>query len=200
MSHIHRRLIIIAIIIGLALILGGRALAQQPTCANTAGEPRTCVNFVLSPSDLTGDFIVNNNTLPSAFNVNDYGLMGDSTFVGTRVAVYVQNIHDHTPEDGVLYTYQDVLGLATFPALGQTVTRTLRPTRTYIRGTLDLTCDIRSYAGESVACAVLIDEAAPAENAAIEPGARASYILDPGAHTVVVSLSGDAAVTALWTP
>jgi hypothetical protein len=61
-------------------------------------------------------------------------------------------------------------------------------------GTLELTCDIQnalSIVDGAAACSVLIDGAAPAENASLAAGASASYVLDAGKHQVDVAMVGD---------
>jgi hypothetical protein len=195
----NKRVLIGRMLIGLALVsflVVGTALAQEGGCVPDA--THGCARIVLSPADVTGDFFTQNQEehtlLAQQQNVFEMGY--EVPTPSTPMQFDILNIRDSSPEYGSLYVYEDS-SASVWLSAGQTTTVTVTPRKQFIRGTLSLTCDIRSAAPEdSIGCQVTIDEVP--QEAVLAPAQQGSYILDPGSHTVGVSMVGELA--SLWTP
>lgn len=197
MHSLVRRVLTVAVVITLILVgVAGTALATHYTCVPDADT--ACVNVVMSPSTLTADFWFPNPGGPvlmaeqhNVFEVGGTPGLSNSVFD-------VRSIKDSATGFGTLFTYPDTKVTVNWGAANTTRTITLTPRKVYVRGLLELTCNIKNQTGEDVGCSLTIDGAAPAENATLTPGQKATYVLDPGAHTIVVTLVGTQA--NLWAP
>lgn len=177
-----------------SLLATGHALVQsaQP-CQFNSGAPASCLHITLSPATLGGDFYLDGNLT---------GFSGSSEILiqknsgGNTVLLEVRNIQDAASSwDGSLYVYQVMSRHVTFPPLGQTLSLTLTPRKSYIQGIVDVACDLRLYAGEDVNCPVSLDGV----GAGYIPAAQtARFYLEPGRHTFEVGLGGSQA--SLWSP
>jgi hypothetical protein len=176
-------------IVVLSLVLAVPALAEHYTCIP---DPVTGCAKVILPAGVTADFEGGGALMATQHNVFEVGGTDNLT-----IPFDVKNIQSTEAGFGSLFTYPDTTVKIKWKA-NQTLTTNLTLKKTYIRGTLELTCDIKNHAGEDVSCGVMIDGTAPASNATLTPGQAASYILDPGAHTIDVTLAG--ANATLWAP
>jgi hypothetical protein len=106
----------------------------------------------------------------------------------------VKNLVD--PAANGIYTWKDASTTA-YLSPGKEKAVEVRLQQQYLKGFLDVTCDVRAYIeGESVGCQVAID-GVPQEGTLV-PDTTGNYVLDPGSHTVTVTLTGDMAT--LWAP
>ncbi len=206
MSSRLLRMITALLILAMLLTLTSSVLAQdeqpppcQPTVPGT-DQPVGCPQISIYGSELVGDFFLGEQLL--AQGLNPALLQGVPATQSVRVDV--RNIRDTSPEYGVLYTYRDTYA-SVWVNQGQIRNYTVYPQKQFIRGTLQVTCDIRQVTpGADVACLVWIDGVSQAEP--IAPQARARYVLDPGRHTVAVEVIGaDSKVwseppVSLWAP
>lgn len=192
MIPLYRKLIALAIVLALVVLTGSVLLEQPAWCVSADGSPVGCAEITLIPSEATGDFYVDGALVAPALNIGQLALAPDVDHT-----IEVKNIQSTEADLGTLFSYKDVSMTLKVKA-GEAKVKTVKLVKNYIRGTLELTCDIKNYAGENLACSVAIDGAA--QPAALAAGQKASYILDPGSHAVTVSLSGDPAQIALWAP
>ncbi|MBN1310080.1 MAG: hypothetical protein JXB30_01585 [Anaerolineae bacterium] len=129
----------------------------------------------------------------------------DGTQVATQVAIFdmwVAPSKNHTaeaknfsdPAAAGVYTWRDAK-LYTYLGTGADKTLTFKLQKRYLKGFLELACDIKNYAGEDARCTVAIDEVPLGDIAA---GEKATYTLDPGQHNWQVALAGENA--GLWAP
>lgn len=93
-----------------------------------------------------------------------------------------------------VYTWKDAKLYASLRT-GTDKTLTFKLQKKYLKGFLELNCDIKNYTGEDARCTVVIDEVPQGDIAA---GEKATYTLDPGSRSVVTTLLGSNA--ALWAP
>jgi hypothetical protein len=173
----------------ISLFAVGTALAQDeaPPCPEGMGCP--AVN--LYPDTLTADFYLGDTLLAEGQNP---GLLAVEP--GLSHTIDVRNIQDSAEGFGDLFVWADTQ-TTVFVTEGQVRPVTVYPRREYIRGELNFTCDVRqTVAGDDVACLVIIDGVDQPE--AVLPGESATYILDPGVHNVLTTLTGEQA--DLWAP
>jgi hypothetical protein len=160
-------------------------------CVSPDGSPVGCAEIALSSETMTADFYLGEALLAQQQNPGRLILPPNQSHT-----IDVRNVQSTEEQYGVLYVYADT-SANVYPLEGQISKLTVSPQKSYIRGTLNLTCDIRNAVeGDSVACQVVID-GVPQEGTLL-PGAKADYILDPGDHTVAVNLVGEMAM--LWDP
>lgn len=171
------------VICSLLLMTATSALGADPTCT-PSDPPMGCAVVTLSPTGLTGDFYFNDVLIATAQPVAAL-----SVPAGTQKVV-IRNIQSPEAGFGSLFTYADTT-VNVNVAAGQSKSYAAKPTKTYIRGTLALTCDIRNATGAVVGCQVSIDGVVQPD--VLNPAGKGSYILDPGTHTVLVALVGDQA-------
>lgn len=150
-----------------------------------------CSEVSIKPAGLTGDFYSGSTLLASAQNPGRLILSPGSNKIDLR------NIRSNEEGFGTLFNYADSSATVTITE-NQVKSTSITPRKKYIRGTLELTCDIKSYAGENVGCSVSLD--GTSQPAVIAAGQKMKYVLDPGVHTVSASLTGDPAQTLLWAP
>jgi endonuclease YncB( thermonuclease family) len=186
-----RRAVLFASVIPF-LLLAGIAIAQvEEPPPETCPDDRGCVEVGLSRETLSGDFYLGETLLAAG---QHSALLQIEPRTSQRIDV--RNIQDSAEGFGDLFVWEDTSTTA-WVAEGQTRQATVYPRQTYIRGTLNFTCDIRQAADtDDVACMVTIDEAPQPEP--VLPDQRAAYVLDPGAHTLTVALTGEQA--PLWSP
>jgi len=191
---------IVLSVLMLAMTMTGVAVAQDelPPCVLDNGLQLSCILFRMTPNTLVGEFWVNDfhvETDPPKINA-----FLDIEFVsGVKAKFEFRNIEDPTdPNFNVLYVYKDVSKAVTSPPLSQWKVYELKPTKQYIRQSVELTCNIKSWVDENVSCAINIDGVDQAN--LILAGQKDHYALDPGPHTVVFTLVGDATQTILWSP
>jgi hypothetical protein len=175
----------LAIIVAV-LMFAGTAIAQsEQWCASGDGTATGCVEIKLNPASLVGDFYLGDRLLAQAQNPGRLILPPGSNRIDVR------NIQSTDAGNGVLFVYSDASANVSI-VQGKIQTVTVYPQKRFIRGTLNLTCDIRnSTANDSVACAVAIDGVGQPETVA--PGAKHSYFLDPASHVVSVTVTGASA-------
>lgn len=197
MKRIVFRGLVIGVVLLLLLVFTGTALASgyHPECYEDAFWGR-CVHVYLTSPTMVGDYYVGGllelSGANEAFWIFFFADDGDTATFEFR------NIQEPSnPEFSSLYVYNDVSKKVTLPALGEWVDVPLTPTKKYVRGILELTCNIQNHAGENVSCAPSIDGVPQANIAA---GQSAKYTVDPGSHTVVTALAGDPAQMLLWAP
>lgn len=193
-----------ALVVGLAmlsLLVAAATTTQHEPCANYPKPDASwatfgCIVIRLDPGTVSGHF---------SFTYSDgtsYELEGitDNVWIArppnTSVQFSITNIQDTAEGFGTLYKYEDASGTVSIPAEWQTQEYTIRTRKTYIRGTLNFTCDIRAAtASDNIACRVGIDGNQQDD---LLPGQQASYILDPTTHIVRIDLVGNQA--SLWNP
>lgn len=191
-GHKSPRFWLVAGLILLSLMMVGTTLAQTAAewCLSTEEAPMGCASISISPAALTGDFFSGETLLAQGANPGQVLLPPGSQRVD------VKNIQSTDEGFGTLFVYADSVANV-YTTAGQIRSTTVYPRKTYIRGTLNLTCDIRnSIETDSLGCQVTIDEVPQEE--VLAPGAKANYILDPGAHALSVAVVGDSAI--LWSP
>ncbi len=160
-------------------------------CVSPDGSPVGCAEIALSSETAVGDFYLGDALLAQGQNPGRLVLAA-----GTSHTIDVRNVQDTVEGFGTLFVYQDATA-SVYVGEGQFRQSTVTLKKQYIRGTLNVSCDVKSYVeGESIGCQVLIDGAG--QEGTLMPGGSADYILDPGDHTVVVQLVGDLA--GLWSP
>jgi hypothetical protein len=189
------RKVVLAGLLLLPLLITASIMQQEGEgenwCVSPDGSPVGCAEIALSSETMTADFYLGEVLLAQQQNPGRLILTPNQSHT-----IDVRNIQSTEEQFGVLYVYADT-STNVYPLEGQISKITVYPQKSYIRGTLNLTCDIRNVAeGDSVACQVVIDEV-PQEEALL-PGTKADYILDPGDHTVAVNLVGEMAM--LWDP
>jgi hypothetical protein len=190
----------------LALAFPGAAHAEQSPCMIPFNTPVGCIYAHLEPGTLTGDLDIISHTSGNGVSATgtltitgiNYSALNYSTDQSGMSFLYrFYNIQESgNPDFGTWYTYKEMTKTITVPAGGQVKDVSFKPAKSYIRGKIELTCDVKSFAGEDVACQVSIDGGTQASN--IPAGQKASYILDPGAHSVLMTLVG--ANADLWAP
>ncbi len=194
MTFVTSRKIWLAVVLAL-VILGVASVASAqddtPDCPNELeGEPVGCAHVYLPQETLLGDFYLDGELIFA-----QYPGFFLTTSIGSH-QIDVRNIQSTEEGFGELFTYEDT-SKTVWISQGRSQEVTLYPKKTFIRGTLELTCDIRDVVeGDSVACQVAIDDI-PQEST-VPAGEKANYILDPGEHKVTVTLVGDQA--NLWAP
>jgi hypothetical protein len=162
------------------------ALSQAPALQDSSA----FVNVTLSPAALSGDFYVND--VLAASGLNNAQLTVPS---GVEVRVEARNVRDASPDFGTLYTYENASVVVTLAA-GQTRTQTLYPRKVYIKGVVELTCDLRDVrTGEQALCRPTLDGVPQPDMA---PTQKARLLLTPGAHTIKMDVVGTNA--SLWYP
>jgi hypothetical protein len=187
------RIAAIVCLVVIGLIMAGTALAQTDTSWCVAADgvtPVGCVVVTLNPAGTTGDFFLGETLLVAGQNPGKLVLPPGSQHVT------VKNVKSTEPGFGTLFDYPD--GAATvYTTAGQITSSSVFLTKHYIRGTLGLTCDVRNNTPTDVlGCAVTIDTVPQPD--VLAPGAKMDYVLDPGPHTVNVTLTGDSA--KYWIP
>ncbi len=175
-----------------AAVLGLMLLAALLAVRRAHADPcaQTCASVTLDTADKTGDFYVNDTLVAQGAN---------SALVGVVPNLYsrvdVRNIHDSTPEYGVVYVYADT-SILVWGYNGITTSYTVKPARVYLQGYLELLCTIYSASDtDDVACRPTVDGAARDD---LHAGASLSLNLPPGPHTVHIDLVG--AQAGLWDP
>jgi hypothetical protein len=163
------------------------ALSAEPCDASTA-----CFDVSLSPATLTGDVYVDGNLIVGAVNTTRLTLTPATSYL-----IEFRNIQDPaTPGFGDLFVYPNQSKAGQSTTAGRTRTVTFRPTKQYIKGVLEITCDPRGRkATDNVVCRPTIDGVVQAD---ITPGAKATYNLPAGEHAVHTDLVGDQANN--WSP
>ncbi len=174
------------------LLLAGIAAAQvEDPPPEACPADKGCVEVSLSGETLSGDFYLGESLLAAG---QHSALLQIEPRTSQRIDV--RNIQDSAEGFGSLFVWADASTTA-WVAEGQTRRATVYPRKTYVRGTLNFTCDVRgAVETDDVACLVTVDEVPQPEP--VLPGQRASYVLDPGAHTLGVALVGEQA--PLWSP
>ena len=124
--------------LGLAGITLVGAAPKQGVSCEQGENPSGCVDVSLSPDTLTGDFFV--DEIPMASGANPAHLHVSPS---TTVRVEARNIRDGSEEYGDVYVYADS-AISVWVSAGQTRGYTLYPRKTFIKGFLNLTRDIRS--------------------------------------------------------
>lgn len=199
MSSHTRRIALIGTLTFSLLIATGAVMAQDefslveetPPLDCPPSETTGCAIIYLSPETLTGDFYLGEEPLALGQNPALLNLPAS-----TSSRIDVRNIQDTAEGFGTLYVYKDTSATIWLNA-GQTRETTLFPQKSFIRGTLHLTCTIQNpKEGDDVACQVTIDDI-PQETLLPLDG-EADYILEPGPHQVTVTLVGEQAY--LWSP
>lgn len=189
MKSMMRRLLFASTFLIAALLLTSIAGAQDLTCAPT-DPPTGCAVVTLNPAGLIGDFYIDETPIIGAVPAAAL-----SVPAALNQKINVRNIQSAEAGFGSLFVYNDAS--VTVYVAGNTLRPyTVSPTKRYIRGTLVLTCDIRTAVGAAVFCQVTIDGIPQPD--LLAAGAKGTYILDPGNHTVDVTLVGDQA--AMWHP
>jgi hypothetical protein len=185
------RRFIIPILVLLALWLSSVGLVKAaPTCP-TADHPIGCAVITLNSATLTGDYYV-----ADALVAQQQNPAAISVEPGQAVTVGIRNVQDTSAGFGSLFIYEDTTK-AVQVSSGQTKPYTVTPRKVFIRGTFAVTCDIQSAkAADDIACQVVIDNVPQAVK--LLAGQSASYILDPGAHSLRLLLVG--ALAGLWDP
>ncbi|MBN1312214.1 MAG: hypothetical protein JXB30_12415 [Anaerolineae bacterium] len=185
MSQLLRRGFFIIGLILLPLSIGGTMLIQaSPECLQ--GEvPTGCIQITLYPDGVSGDFYVDG--VLAAEDQNPGWLL---VTPGVEHIIEVKNIRSTEAGFGTLFTYADVSTTLKVGA-GETGIRTIWLTKSYIRGTLKFTCDVRNAApDDAVSCRVAIDGVVQTDMAG---GQTTSYFLDPGEHIMLVEIIGEQA-------
>jgi hypothetical protein len=188
------RPIIIVLLILVTLMTAGTVFAQTDNSWCVSPDvvtPVGCARVTLSPAaSLKGDFYLGETLLATQVNPAQLLLPPGSQ------RITVKNITSTEAGYGVLFVYNDTAGNV-FTTADQVSNTTLYPTKKNIRGTLNLTCDIRgTTATDVIGCAVSINGVPQPD--ILAPAAKRDYILDPGSHAVVVTATG--ASNVYWTP
>lgn len=186
-----KKLTVITPLVIIVLAFASLSLTSAPApapCDTTAA----CFDVGLSPATLTGDVYVDGNLIMGGVNSTRLTLMPNTSYL-----IEVRAIQDPaTPGFGHLFVYPDQSRSNQSTTGGRIRTITFFPTKQYIKGVLEITCDPRGRkATDNVACRPTIDTVAQADIAA---GAKATYNLTPGAHAVHTDLVGDQANN--WSP
>jgi len=189
-------------VVALSLSLVGagvaRAQTELPICAFDDGTPGSCVLVQLAPETLVGEMWVNDQQI--VFDTPKINTVYDiEPAAGITGKFEYRAIEDSTdPNFNLLYVYPDVSRTITTPPLGQWGQYTLTPVKKYIRQAVELTCSVKNWVDEDVACGVNIDGMDQTDP--ILAGQTAVYALDPGSHTISLTLTGDPTQTILWSP
>jgi hypothetical protein len=166
------------------------ATAQEPTCAPSA-EPSGCAKVSLWPDTLSGDYFIGETVVAQEQNPAYINVAS-----ATTQAIDITNITSSEDGYGELFVYDDAQVRA-WVAEGNTRSYTAYPRRRFIRGMLNVTCAIRQAAeDDDIGCEVSVDGVP--QGIRIEPGQRETYILELGAHEVMVAPIGASA--HLWSP
>ena len=183
-------LLVALAVLAVSWLLPGGAFAQAEPCAQDAG-PAGCVDVSLLPASLSGDVYLDGALI--AAQVKTVRL---SVTPGQPHLIEVKNVADTTPGFGDLFRYGDASQANVTVSAGRVRAVTLRPRIEYLKGFLNLTCDIRGRdAAQAVACQPSVDGAPLSP---VEPGQTARFALANGPHTVRVDLAGGDA--GLWGP
>lgn len=95
-----------------------------------------------------------------------------------------------------LYYWKDATATVNLPP-GSSKSQVIKLTKVWLKGFLDLTCDIKAATpADQIWCAVTIDGVPQPD--LVAPGAVAHYVLDPGAHVVQSALNGPSSI--YWSP
>lgn len=173
-------------LVGLSLLT--LSFAQVSTCDPGVA----CFDLSLSPVTLVGDIYLDGNLVVAG--VNNARL---SVIPGIPHLIEFRNIQaPQEPGSGDLFIYpnqsrsiQSVVSSRPYPI-------TFQPIKQYLKGFLEITCTPRGrQATDNVACHPTLDGVLQADIAA---GAKATYSLAPGAHTLHTELFGDQANN--WSP
>jgi hypothetical protein len=192
MNKTIRWIVVVAVVLVLAMVIVGPAMAQGENPCE--GSFLSCWIAQLQPAPLIGNCYVDGNLVQGGKGDTCWGLSWGS---GSRKVEFREIEEPGNPQFNSLYIYDNVSKTIKIPPAGQTTWATLTAKKRYIRGILELNCNIQNYAGENVACAVTIDDVPQANIAAGQSG---QYILDPGSHSVVTTLVGDPGQVLLWAP
>jgi hypothetical protein len=99
-------------------------------------------------------------------------------------------VRDSGADMGNLYVYEDATMTVMLPA-GQTRSQTLYPRKVYIKGVVELTCDIRGVrTGEQAMCHPTVDGVPQSD---MVPTQKTRLLLAPGAHTIQMDVTGASA-------
>lgn len=181
---------VLIFILTLLLVPTARAAPDQAAPCEQGDTPTGCADIYLFPNTLIADFYMGDVLIMAGVNSGRVAVPPR-----TSVRIEARNISDGSEEFGDVYVYADT-GVTVWVAEGQTRSYTLYPKKTYLKGFLRLTCDIRGVkAGESVACRPSIDGEVRPD---ILPGERVTFNLAPGGHAIHVDVVGDLA--GLWHP
>jgi len=178
-----RWLLPLALLMSLPWIMGATP-AQQ---AGTPCDPSTaCFDVTIFPSTAVADFYIDGSLVVKG--ANSARVTGAP---GTLHTIEARNMQDPGAQGyGSLFIYPDLSSNAQ-TAAGFIWRVFLYPRRTYIRGTLNYTCQPYGFQnGQSVACRPNIDGAREPD---VPAGATVQYVLDPGQHAVHTDLVGDQA-------
>ncbi|MBN1429039.1 MAG: hypothetical protein JXB07_11685 [Anaerolineae bacterium] len=143
--------------------------------------------LALDQTNVVADFYVNKELVASQVAVFDMWLAPNKSHT-----VEAKNFVD-TAAAGV-YSWKDAR-LSAYLQSGLDKTITFKLQKKYLKGFLELTCNIKNHAGEDAYCNVAINEV---PQGVIAAGQKATYTLDPGQHSVKVDLAGGNA--NLWAP
>jgi hypothetical protein len=169
----------------------GPASQQQTVAVATGRTTRSVQTFAkkghlranLSQPGIPGDFFVDGQLVAGQVTSIDL-------WVTPRVShkIEVKNITDPATTDA--YRWLDTSAYAWLLS-GQEKTVTLKPRKAYVKGFLNLKCDvINIQPGDDVVCNVEFD----GQSAGTLPaGGQAQYSLLPGQHTVTITLTGEKA-------
>jgi hypothetical protein len=176
------------LIIAAMALLG---LSLSPIPAETCDPTLACFEVGLSPATLLGDIYVNGNLIVAGVNISQLSLSPNPPYL-----IEVRNIQDTTPGFGDLFIYPDQSRTNPSALTGRIYPITFRPIKQYLKGVLEITCDPRGRkVTDMVVCRPTIDGVSQADIAA---GAKATYLLASGPHTVHTELIGDQANN--WSP
>lgn len=164
-------------------------IAQPGHAEETTSCPEgmECIEIRLVPSTLTGDFYVDGLLLYEGKNNAIVPIIPNQ-----KRLVQVQNIQEPSSEFGDLYIWEDARYTIHYKE-GQPLQEIIiNPRKTFVAGILDFSCDIPQVSGdEEVYCTITIDGVLQADQ--VEPGASATYFLEPGIHKVFVWSGGEQA-------
>lgn len=165
---------------------------DAPWCASPDVATVTgCAEVSIKPAGLVGDFYAGSTLLAAAQNPGRLVLPPGANKIDIR------NVKSTEQGFGSLFIYTDT-SVRIAIAENQVRPAAVTARKRYIRGTLELTCDIKNHAGENVGCSISLD--GTPQPASIAAGQKGSYVLDPGSHTVSATLTGDPGQTVLWAP
>ncbi len=154
------------------VVRGNRAqvvprLVKQALLQVSLGEP-----------GLTADFYLNGDLLAEASETVETWVSPYRTY-----RVEARTILD--PEAGDLYTWSDTTNWQ-YATPGGTYEVVLRPRQRYLKGFIEVTCEVQNAASEAGAmCLPTLDDE-PQEM--LLPGETATYVVEPGSHELTVAL------------
>ncbi len=185
-SLVGRWLLLLSIVAASMLLASLAHASPDQTESRLQGDPQSAYADVsLSPAGLTADFYLDD--VLAASGVASAHLQVPP---GVQTRIEARNVRDGGAGFGDLYVYENASTYVLIQA-GQTRAYTLSPRKVYLKGTVELTCNIRGIrAEESAACLLAVDSVPQAD---ILPGQKASLLLTPGVHSIQVQITGPSA-------